>query len=162
MKLIKWYKSRIRKKIGNVGLQFSGREGNTKKSRRNHSVFFLGREGEHHRRTKVAIANPPNEEAGERDEKMRSITHINQIRHQNPRNQKVQRNPDKKNPKPKIQMPTQQIPKIPTKQLLTLKDSEGEHPTTRVLIHPKDSTYDRDGHMNIIRCTDRIISELEK
>ena len=96
-----------RNKIGNVGLQFSGREGNTKKSRRNHSVFFLGREGEHHRRTKVAIANPPNEEAGERDEKIRSITHINQIRHQNPETKKSKETQIRKtqNPKSKTQNP---------------------------------------------------------
>lgn len=202
-----------RKKIGNVGLQFSGREGNTKTSRCNHSVFFLGREGEHHRRTEVAIANLSNEEAGIRDKKMRSITHINQIRHQTPRNQEVQINLDKKKPKPKTekflaflkireqtletQMPTkeipvipttisrpsviseqpthmhivtlrkspkvrtQRVPKIPTEQLVTLKGSKGEHPTTRVLIHPKDNTKEEFNN-TVNKCTGRIESARAK
>ena len=89
-KCIKNRKSRTRgsnlhtqKKIGNVGLQFSGREGKNKKSIRNHGVFFLGREAVHHRRTEGAIAHDEYEEAGE--EKSQCNVIYNQIRPQNPK-----------------------------------------------------------------------------
>lgn len=139
------------------------------------------------RRTEGAIAHHEYEEAGEKN-----IIHSIHNPGNKPKHQKVQRNPDQKNLKPKtekflaflkirkqtlkFQMPakemleipttilspsviseqlthahivtprkppkvrTRQIPKIPTAHIMTLKDSEGEHPTTQVLSNPENYT----------------------
>ena len=78
--------SRARRKECNASLQFSGREGNNKKSIRYHGVFFLGREIVHHQRTEGAIAHDEYEEVG--DKKSQCNVIHNQIRHQNPKTQK--------------------------------------------------------------------------
>ena len=104
MKLIKWLKSRSRKKRRKYGLHFSGREGNTREARQETPR-------KESRRTEGAIAHPIYEEAGEKRKKQiqvpnEAVVNIQQDLQPQPRNKtsKISKKLLRKMMKPKAKL----------------------------------------------------------